>query len=179
MRPNGPQWNAGVDCSWLHGGEGGRMSVELYATFYVHGDLWAVNVLQVREILQRFEIAVVPQGPPAVRGLMNLRGQIVTALDLATCLGLPRPDDAGTCIVLKTDTELSRVKWANRELELTGPDPVGLVVDRMGDVMEIDTARIDATPSNIDPELRVFVRGVVQLDDELLLLLKLMPVLKC
>jgi len=135
--------------------------------------------LQVREILQRFDIAVVPQAPPVVRGLMNLRGQIVTALDLATCLGLPTMASNGTCIVLKTDTELARVKWANRELEATGPDPVGLVVERMGDVIEVDASAIDVTPANTNPALRPFVRGVVRLEGELLLLLKLAPVLSC
>jgi purine-binding chemotaxis protein CheW len=72
-----------------------RHGSDQYCTFWVDGLFFGVAVSEVQEVLRYQQLTVVPAAPEAVQGLINLRGQIVTALDLRCRLGLaPRPDDA-------------------------------------------------------------------------------------
>jgi purine-binding chemotaxis protein CheW len=152
------------------------MSTIQLATFNLNGVLWGVNILQVREILRRVEAAPVPQAPAHVRGLLNLRGQIVTLIDLALRLGQPATKGQ-MCLVLRNDAELAAVSASLDALEPTGDDSVGIFVDHMADVVAIDEQDIRPPPANTSAEERRFIRGVVSAQGELLLVLRLTPVL--
>src|SRR5271156_6598403 len=92
-----------------------------FCTFYLENYLFGIELRDVREVLQQLELTEVPLAPYAVRGLMNLRGQIVLAVDLRRQLGLPeRPADKPTMNVIVR----------------TGEDSVSLLVDDIGDVVE-------------------------------------------
>ena len=157
------------------------MSARMFATFFIDETLWGVNVLQVREVLRKAVTSPVPHTAPYILGLMNLRGQIVTVIDLARRLGCDGATEDGDdmCVVLKSSSELSAVVWADQDLEDTGPDSVGLLVQRMGRVVEVDSDAIRSPPANVDPNLLPFIRGVVPLEEELLLVLTLDQVLDC
>src|SRR3954454_4627156 len=97
-----------------------------YCTFYLDGSYFGLDVLHVQEVIRHQEMTRVPLAPPVVRGLINLRGQIVTALDLRRRLELPdRPADQPppVNVVVRTDD-----------------GAVSLLVDDIGDVLVVDEA---------------------------------------
>src|SRR6266404_3904656 len=96
-----------------------------YCTFYLDGHYFGLDVLKVQEIIRYQEMTRVPLAPPVVRGLINLRGQIVTALDLRRRLELAeRPaDQQPVNVVVQTDD-----------------GAVSLLVDEIGDVLEVPQA---------------------------------------
>jgi purine-binding chemotaxis protein CheW len=127
-----------------------------YCTFYVDGQYFGIDVLRVQEIISYQEMTHVPLAPPAVRGLINLRGQIVTAIDLRRCLGMSeRPaDQLPLNIVVKTDE-----------------GAVSLLVDEIGDVLDIPDELFESPPETLQGAAREQVLGVYKLQDQLLLIL--------
>src|SRR6185436_16995975 len=98
----------------------------------------------------------VPLAPPVVSGLINLRGQIVTAVDLRRCLGLPaRSGGQPSMNVI--------VRWDGRA--------VSLLVDEIGEVVEVSETTFEAAQATVRPAMRDLVKGVYKLPGQLLLLL--------
>ena len=96
----------------------------------------------------------VPLAHEHISGLLNLRGQIVTAIDLRARLGLPaRSADAPSANVIVT----------------SDGGPLSLLVDRLGDVVPVDDAVFEPPPDTLDPELARSIKGAFKLDDALLL----------
>jgi purine-binding chemotaxis protein CheW len=125
-------------------------------TFTLGDRTFALPVSEIREVVRSFDATPVPLAPPAVRGLVNLRGQIATALDLRLRLGLSARE-AG----------LGEVN-----VVVDAPDgPVCLAVDDVGDVVEVDARHIDRPPETLRPAVRQLVRGICKLNEELVLLL--------
>ena len=125
-----------------------------YCTFEVGRMLFGVDVAHVQEVLRYQEITPVPLAAPSVRGLINLRGQIVTAVDLRRRLGTAVPvDDEPLNIVVRV-----------------GDRNVSLLVDAIGDVITTDAA-VDAPPSTAAGAVLDAICGVVQLADRLMLVL--------
>ena len=154
------------------------MSTTQFATFYLNDMPFGVDVLQIREVIRGVSCTPVPQTAQEIHGLMNLRGQIVTVVDLARRLSLDGADTPrGTCVILKTDGELATQARSSEELEDVGDDAIGLLVDRMGEVVSVSYEDIDPAPANTGEVDAPFLRGVVKLDGELLTLLRLRPVL--
>jgi purine-binding chemotaxis protein CheW len=156
------------------------MSARLFASFYVNDALCGTDILQIREVLERPEYSRVPQAPAIVEGLMNLRGQIVTVIDVARSLGVAStsPERARTCIILKTDGEMEGLRREGPPLERVGAETVGLLVDSMGEVLEIDDESIDVSPANTSQTDLEFIKGVAKLDKELMTILSLERVLE-
>lgn len=127
-----------------------------YCTFFVNNLFLGVEVLKVQEVLRYRETAPVPLASATVEGLINLRGQIVTAIDLRRRLGLPpRPADrAPMNVVLRTDD-----------------GAVSLLVDEIGDVIEVEETHFETPPETLAPAARELVRGVFKLQGRLLLVL--------
>ena len=126
------------------------------ATFWLDGDLYGVEVAHVQEVLRSQSITRVPLAPPAVAGLINLRGQVVTAIELRERLGRPaRP--AGTEAVVIV-------------VRLHG-EAVSLLVDSIADVVDVDVRDFEAPPDTLDGAARDLIRGAYKLDGQLLLAL--------
>lgn len=126
------------------------------STFFVADLFFGVDVLRVQEVLRFQQMTHVPQAPEVIEGLINLRGQIVTAIDLRRRLGLPARN-AGqmpTNLVIRSDD-----------------GAVSLLVDEIGDVLDVDAATYERPPENLDPAAREMIRGVYKLKDRLLLVL--------
>lgn len=127
-----------------------------FCTFYVDGLFLGIEVVQVQEVLRFQDMTPVPTSPGAVHGLINLRGQIVPAIDLRTCLGLsPRPADQ------KPMNVVIRLEEGN----------CSLLVDEIGDVVEVDRDSFESPPQNLNAAARGLIRGVYKLDGSLLLIL--------
>lgn len=148
-----------------------------FATFFLAGELYGVNILQVREVIQDFRISQVPQTAPAILGLMNLRGQIVTAIHLGRALGLEVKEPQSTCVILKTHDELGPIHGKKPWIFHVGDDSVGLVVDEMGEVVEVDEDDMDASPANSSEIESSTIGGVAKLKKELLTVLHLERIL--
>src|ERR1700730_3115405 len=105
-----------------------------YCTFFVDGHYFGVDVLKVQEIIRYQEMTRVPLAPPVVRGLINLRGQIVTALDLRRRLELrERPaEQQPVNVVVQTDD-----------------GAVSLLVDEIGDVLEVPETAFERSPETL------------------------------
>lgn len=137
-------------------------------TFYVDRERYGIDILTVREI-QRGSLVTPARGAHAcVRGLVNLRGQVVTVIDPAIRMGFaPRELGARTrLVILKTNAELPRVLGG--ELR-TAEDRVGLCVDRIGDVYDAADAALDPLPPVADGTGQDgLLAGVIRLPQEVI-----------
>jgi len=127
-----------------------------FATFFVADLFFGVEVLRVQEVLRFQQMTRVPRAPEVIEGLINLRGQIVTAIDMRRRLGLPprAGDQTPMNMVVRTDE-----------------GAVSLLVDEIGDVLDVEEAAYERPPENLDPAARELIRGVYKLKDRLLLVL--------
>ena len=127
-----------------------------YATFYVGGYFFGVDVLRVQEVLRYQHMTQVPLAPEVIEGLINLRGQIVPAIDMRRRLGLPcRPDG---------QTPMNMVVRAEE-------GALSLLVDEIGDVLDVDANSYEHPPENLVSTARELIRGVYKLKERLLLVL--------
>lgn len=130
------------------------MAIEQICTFHLAGQLYGIEVARVQEVLRPQRLAPVPLAPPTVGGLLNLRGEIVTALDLRVRLGLPPAPDPQMTIVVRVDGGV-----------------VSLLVDEIGTVVEIGAGTVEPPPETLVGPARDLVRAVCKLPDRLLMLL--------
>lgn len=128
----------------------------LYSTFFLDGHYVGIDVVHVQEVIRAQRMTSVPLAPREIGGLINLRGQIVTAIDLRRRLSMPdRPEDTVPMnVVIRVDDS-----W------------VDLLVDEIGDVVEVDERSFERPPETLEPEILSLVRGVHKLEDRLLLVL--------
>ena len=118
---------------------------------------FGVPVMQVRDVLRRQHLTPVPLAPRAIAGLLNLRGRIVTAIDLRTRLGLS-PQAAGS--------ETAHVVVVENSGEL-----YALVVDSVGDVLPVDERQLETVPPGLDPQWRAVASAVYPTKTGLIVLL--------
>jgi purine-binding chemotaxis protein CheW len=125
-------------------------------TFCVDDLLFGVEVTQVQEVLRFQPMTRIPLAPDRIRGLINLRGQIVTAIDLRSCLGfVPRAHGEEPMNVVIRGVESS----------------ISLLVDSIGDVIEVPEEAFESAPSTMKPAQRNLIHGVYKLTGRLLLVL--------
>ncbi len=129
---------------------------EQFSTFFVADLFFGVDVLRVQEVLRFQQMTRVPLAPDVIEGLINLRGQIVTAIDMRRRLRLPprAGDQMPMNMVVRTED-----------------GAVSLLVDEIGDVLDVDSATYERPPENLDAAARELIRGVYKLKDRLLLIL--------
>lgn len=132
-------------------------TAEEYVTMRIAGQLFGVPVLQVQDVLGEQTIARIPLAPPEVAGSLNLRGRIVTAIDVRCRLGLPPCTD-------KERNDMSIVVDHRGEL-------YSLMLDEVGEVLRLEAERFERNPPTLDALWREVSQGVYQLDDELLVVL--------
>jgi purine-binding chemotaxis protein CheW len=137
-------------------------------TCFVDGLLVGVDVLAIQEVIRTSAMTRVPRAPRSVVGLINLRGQIVTALDLRDRLGLP-PAPPPARAPSADDPADGEPEGRFAIVVRTKEGPVGLIVDRIGDVIDVDPARREPPPPNLPGPWRRIVADVFKLDDALLM----------
>lgn len=135
----------------------------MYATFFIEDHFLGVEVEKVQEVFTAQEITSVPLAPPIIAGLINLRGEIVTALELRNRLGFP-PRPAGMeamSVVIRT-----------------AEGAVNLLVDQIGDVIEVLPTLFEPPPETVDPQLASVLDGVYKLEDRIFLALNTEAVIR-
>jgi purine-binding chemotaxis protein CheW len=127
-----------------------------YCTFLLDSLYFGVEVKQVQEVIRYQTMTPVPMAPPTIRGLINLRGQIVTAIDLRRRLELkPAPEDKRPMnVVVHADSTV-----------------VSLLVDQIGDVVEVEEESFEKPPDTLSGSARELILGAHKLDKRLLLVL--------
>ena len=133
-------------------------------TFYLGIHLCGVEVRDAHEVVEFVDITPVPLAPPEIRGLVNLRGQIVTVIDLRTLLDI---DSAGALC-----PRLFGV------IVRGGDDHLGLLVDGIGEVITADESSFEAPPETLTGHVRDRIRGVYKLEGKLLLMLDVKTITK-
>jgi len=129
-----------------------------YCTFYVNNLYLGIEVLNVQEVLRPQEMTHVPLAPRIVRGLINLRGQIVTAIDLRKRLELAeRSPESGPPMNVIVST--------------TSGVAVSLLVDEIGDVVEVSQEMYERAPETLCGVAREVIEGAYKLPGQLLLIL--------
>ena len=127
-----------------------------FSTFYLDGLYFGVEVEQVQEVLRYHELTSVPLAPFTVSGLINLRGKVVAAMDLRRRLNMKdrEKDKLPMNVVVRTNNGV-----------------VSLLVDKIGDVLNVKGDAFETPPDNIDETTRELIKGIYKLKDQLLLIL--------
>jgi purine-binding chemotaxis protein CheW len=125
-------------------------------TFYLDEQCYGLEVLQVQEVVRSQALTRVPLAHPMVRGLMNLRGQIVTAIDLRRRLNLPERKEA--------------CELVNVVLQ-TSDGAVALLVDEVGEVLDVTDQQLELPPETLHSSSRDLIQGVYKLPERLLIIL--------
>jgi purine-binding chemotaxis protein CheW len=139
-----------------------KRPVEL-ATFYAGGACYGMDILNVQGINKLFEITPVPQAPDYVRGILNLRGQIITIIDLGKKVGI-------------SSTELSDTS-RNIIVDSRG-EQIGFLVERIGDIIQADWNDVEPPPANMGNVQGKFFKGVLKTEDTLIGILDVEEALK-
>jgi len=127
-----------------------------FCTFYLGEQYFGIDVLRVQEIVRHQPMTRVPLAHPMIRGLLNLRGQIVTAIDLRCRLEL---------------TPLAAACEPVNIVVQTTDGAVSLLVDAISDVLEVTAERFERAPETLQGAARDLIRGVYKLSDQLLMIL--------
>ncbi|MCC6912562.1 MAG: chemotaxis protein CheW [Rhodospirillaceae bacterium] len=139
----------------LRGANASALTEQL-VTFVVDGQAFGISALTVRDVLRRQPLTRIPLARAEIAGAINLRGHIVSAIDLRARLGMaPRPANCpAMCVVVEHAGE-----------------SVCLIVDSVGDVISVDCAEIEPNPASLQPMWAQAAKGVHRARDHLLLLL--------
>lgn len=140
----------------------GSTSSHEFATMSVGGQWFGVPVLTVQYVLKAPAITRVPLARPEIAGSLNLRGRIVTAIDMRVRLGLPPREDGSDvmCVVVEHDSEL-----------------YSLLVDKVGDVLSLPDSDYERSPAMLDPAWREVAKGIYRLEDRLMVVLDIARIL--
>lgn len=133
-----------------------------YCTLTVGDLLLGIDVGRIQEVLRDTAFTPVPMADSAIRGLINLRGQIVTAIDLRRRIGLGDADPGAPSSTMVLGT---------------AEEPLALVVDTVGDVVDVDSESFEPPPDTLKGEARKMIDGAHKLERTLLLILNLETVM--
>jgi len=137
-----------------------------YLTFELGGEVYAINILHIREIIEYGNLTEVPMVPDFISGVINLRGSVVPVIDLAIRFGKP-----ATEITKRTSIVIIEITSAEQHLE------IGVMVDIVNEVLEIDNDQIEPTPS-FGASIRTdFIAGMGKVDGKFLIMLNVESVL--
>ncbi len=130
-----------------------------YVTVEIADQLFGIEVTSIHDVFQPHSLTEVPMAPPEVKGVLNLRGRIVTAIDARDRLGLPKPEcenHQDMAIGVEIDNE-----------------SYGLIIDRVGEVLRLAESDREPMPSNIDSKWQDVSHGIYRLDGRLLIILNI------
>ena len=127
-----------------------------YVTVIIGGQLFGLPISRVQDVFMPDRLTQVPLAPPEIAGVLNLRGRIVTTIDMRRRLGLPPREDNKPSMAVG--------------IELKG-ESYGLLIDTVGEVMKLGETTLEPNPVNLDPRLARVSAGVHRLDGQLMVIL--------
>lgn len=127
-----------------------------YVSVTLSNQLFGIPVLQVQDVFAPIAITCVPLAPPEVGGVLNLRGRIVTVIDMRKRLGLPNREGRRGSLAIGIER---------------GGESYGLLVDDVGDVLALPSTEMQGVPATLDAKWRAVSKGVYRLENSLLVVL--------
>jgi purine-binding chemotaxis protein CheW len=125
-----------------------------YVTATIGGQLFGLPIVRVQDVFIAQGLTKVPLAPPEVAGLINLRGRIVTLIDLRRRFGLGQREDANSSMAIGVELRA---------------ESYGLLIDSVGEVLKLDDVAREPNPINLDPRLARVSSGIYRLDGQLLI----------
>ena len=126
-----------------------------YVTATIGGQLFGLPIQQVQDVFMPERLTRVPLAPPEIAGVLNLRGRIVTLIDMRDRLGLQPRTGEGQAMAIGVEA---------------GGESYGLLIDSVGEVLKLDDAGREPNPINLDPRLARVSAGIHRLEGQLLML---------
>ncbi|MDH3593233.1 MAG: chemotaxis protein CheW [Rhodospirillales bacterium] len=148
--------NASTEISGQASGVDGYAETQDFVTFVIANQLFGISVLQVQDVLAAHRITRIPLAPPEIAGSLNLRGRVVTVIDVRRRLGLNRREAGSSVMSIVVEH---------------GQDLYSLMVDSVGEVLALATSDFDSNPPTLDPQFREYSAGIYRLDSKLLVVL--------
>ena len=130
------------------------LNLNEYVTAMIGGQLFGLPIRRVQDVFIPDRLTRVPLAPPEIAGVLNLRGRIVTLIDLGLRLGLARESNGAPAMAIG--------------VEYRG-ESFGLLIDSVGEVLKLDGAALEPNPINLDPRLAGVSTGIFRLDGQLLI----------
>lgn len=138
-----------------------KSKTKQFATFIIAGRLYGIDVMKVQEVTKPLQVTLMRTAPPFIKGLINLRGQIATAIGLRELFNLaPENSVEKMTVVCKVEDVL-----------------LSLLVDTIGDVVEVNESQFEKSPQTIPAEIRNFMQGVYKMDEAILSIVSLESIL--
>ena len=131
-------------------------SLSEYVTAMIGGQLFGLPILRVQDVFVPERLTRVPLAPTEIAGVLNLRGRIVTLVDMRCRLGLGRRDDEQAAMAVGVESR---------------GESYGLLIDGVGEVLKLDNIAWEPNPTNLDPRLASVSTGIYRLDGQLLMVL--------
>lgn len=135
-----------------------------YLSIMIDGQLFGIPVSQVEDVLGEQTITQIPLAHPAIAGSLNLRGRIVTAINVRKCLGLEAKETEASntmSVVVENEGEL-----------------YSLIIDSIGDVLSLKNDNFQQNPATLDPAWKNISQGIFRLENELLVVLDIPKLLE-
>jgi purine-binding chemotaxis protein CheW len=127
-----------------------------YVTALIGGQLFGLPILRVQDVFAPERLTRVPLAPDEIAGVLNLRGRIVTLIDMRCRLGLGQRDDGNPAMAIGVESR---------------GESYGLLIDSIGEVLKLDDTAREPNPSNLDTRLASVSTGIFRLDGQLLMVL--------
>jgi purine-binding chemotaxis protein CheW len=157
------------------------MATRSFATFHLNDQLFGIDILLIREINKQLDLSIVPHAPNYIRGLVNLRGQIVTILDLNRRLSVGDSNLSrhSHSVILKTESEMSAIREREGRNDLMSvQDKVGFLVDDIEDVITVDEQEIEPPLTTLSGIEGKYFSGVVKLENTLMAILNVKRIIE-
>ena len=143
--------------------QAGESAVSEFVTAMIGGQLFGLPISRVQDVFMPERLTRVPLARPEIAGVLNLRGRIVTAIDMRSRLGLPKNDDGRPPMAVG--------------VEFRG-ESYGLLIDQIGEVLKLPDDSREENPVNLDPRMAKLAGGVHRLDGQLMVVLDVDRVLE-
>jgi purine-binding chemotaxis protein CheW len=134
--------------------ENTQQNLKEYVTAMIGGQLFGLPILRVQDVFFPERLTRVPLAPAEIAGVLNLRGRIVTLIDMRRCLGLERREDSAPPMAIGVEL---------------GFESYGLLIDSVGEVLKLDDDAREPNPINLDPRLARVCVGIYRLEGQLLM----------
>ena len=134
--------------------ENTQQNMTVYVTAMIDGQLFGLPIVRVQDVFIPERLTRVPLAPPEIAGVLNLRGRIVTLIDLRRRFGLGEHKEGGDVMAIGVESR---------------GESYGLLIDRVGEVVELDGVTREPNPVNLDQRLAQMSSGIYRLDDQLLI----------
>ena len=137
-----------------------------YLTFSLKNEIYGIPISSVKEINAMMNITEVPNTPKYVKGVINLRGKIISIMDLRLRLGMPEQDySERTCIVVVETMTATNIK-----------KKIGVVVDNVAEVIDIKSSDLEDFEEDLKDDLEAFINGIAKIKDKIIIILDIISV---